>query len=132
METRDATLAEHYAGRRGKTVPVPEFLLRGPFMRAEAPSHCAHQGWAQGTQHALRPQVRQLERCLDVTSSVSSRVFNGLYGVGMLILAESVITILIHFNFNFNCCFYTPDTELTKIFVSWFESPHDHMRFDLS
>ena len=43
------------------------------------------------------PEVRQLERCFEVTSSVRSRGFNGLDDAGVLIFAEFVITILSYF-----------------------------------
>ena len=39
-------------------------------------------------------EVRQLERCFEVTLSVRLRVFKGLDGVGVLIFAVIVITIL--------------------------------------
>ena len=44
-----------------------------------------------------RTEVRQLERCFEVTSSVRSRVFNGFDGAGVLIFTVFVITILRYF-----------------------------------
>ena len=45
----------------------------------------------------LQTEVRQLERCFEVTSSVRSRVFNGLDGAGVLIFAVFVITVSSYF-----------------------------------
>ena len=43
----------------------------------------------------LAPQVRQFERCFEMTSSLRSRVCNGLDGTGMQIFANRVVTRMI-------------------------------------